>query len=83
MAQYERTLIAERRRRGGLAKLRTGTLAPWTRVPSGSRVDPNRPRAPRGVQVDPAEGAVIQEICARYLADGATLGAVVAALKQR
>ena len=35
---------------------------------------PDRPRDPSGVQVDPAEGAVIQEIFARYLADGATLG---------
>jgi site-specific DNA recombinase len=82
VAEYERTLIAERMRRGRLAKLRTGTLLPWTRVPYGYRVDPNRPRDPSGVQVDPAEGAVIQEIFARYLADGATLGTVVAALKQ-
>jgi site-specific DNA recombinase len=33
VAEYERTLIAERMRRGRLAKLRTGTLLPWTRVP--------------------------------------------------
>ena len=82
VAEYERTLIAERMRRGRLAKLRTGTLLPWTRVPYGYRVDPDRPRDPSGVQVDPAEGAVIQEIFARYLEDGATLGTVVAALKQ-
>ena len=62
VAEYERTLIAERMRRGRLAKLRTGTLLPWTRVPYGYRVDPNRPRDPSGVQMDPAEGAVIQEI---------------------
>ncbi|HET8852399.1 MAG TPA: recombinase family protein, partial [Ktedonobacteraceae bacterium] len=83
VAEYERSLIAERMRRGRLAKLRTGTLLPWTRVPYGYRVDPNRPRDPSGVQVDRAEGAVIQEIFARYLADGATLGTVVAALKQQ
>ena len=83
VAEYERTLIAERMRRGRLAKLRTGTLLPWTRVPYGYRVDPNRPRDPSGVQMDPAEGAVIQEIFARYLEDGATLGTVVAALKQQ
>src|SRR6185437_9785062 len=82
VAEYERTLIAERMRRGRLAKLRRGTLLPWTRVPYGYRIDPNRPRDPSGVQVDPAEGAVIQEIFARYLAEGATLGTVVAALKQ-
>ena len=83
VAEYERTLIAERMRRGRLAKLRTGTLLPWTRVPYGYRVDPDRPRDPSGVQVDPAEGAVVQEIFARYLEDEATLGTVVAALEQQ
>lgn len=83
VAEYERTLIAERMRRGRLTKLRTGTLLPWTRVPYGYRVDPDRPRDPSGVQMDPAEGAVIQEIFARYLEDGATLGTVVAALEQQ
>jgi site-specific DNA recombinase len=82
VAEYERTLIAERMRRGRLAKLRMGTLLPWTRVPFGYYVDPDRPRDPSGVRVDPAAGAVIQEIFARYLEDGATLGTVVAALKQ-
>ena len=83
VAEYERTLIAERMRRGRLAKLRTGMLLPWTRVPYGYRVKPDRPRDPSGVQVDPAEGAVVQEIFARYLADGATLGTVVATLEQQ
>lgn len=82
VAEYERSLIAERMRRGRLAKLRTGTLLPWTRVPYGYRVDPDRPRDPSGVAMDPAEGAVVQEIFARYLADGATLGTVVAALER-
>ncbi|MGO8946512.1 MAG: recombinase family protein [Ktedonobacterales bacterium] len=46
VTEYERTLIAERMRRGRLAKLRTGTLLPWTRVPYGYRVNPDRPRDP-------------------------------------
>ena len=82
VAEYERTLIAERMRRGRLAKLRTGILLPWTCVPYGYRVDPDRPRDPSRVQVDPAEGAVVQEIFAQYLADGATLGTVAATLEQ-
>jgi hypothetical protein len=34
VAEYERTLIAERMRRGRLAKLRAGALLPWTYAPS-------------------------------------------------
>jgi site-specific DNA recombinase len=80
VAEDERTLIAERMRRGRLAKLRSGTLLPWTRVPYGYRVDPDRPRDPLGVRMDPAEGAVVQHLFVRYLHPGATLQGVVAAL---
>lgn len=34
-AEYERTLIAERTRRGRLHKLRSGQMLPWTRPPYG------------------------------------------------
>src|SRR5215211_5986160 len=37
VAEYERTLITERMRRGRLAKLRAGQLLPWMRVPFGYR----------------------------------------------
>jgi len=49
VAEYERTLIAERMRRGRLARLRDGMLLPWTYTPYGYRVSPDRPRDPRGV----------------------------------
>jgi site-specific DNA recombinase len=55
VAEYERTLIAKRMRRGRLAKLRAGLLLPWTRAPYGYRMSPDRPRDPRGVTTDPAE----------------------------
>jgi len=44
VAEYERNLIAERMRRGRQAKLRAGTLLPWTRAPYGYILDPERPR---------------------------------------
>jgi site-specific DNA recombinase len=53
VAEYERTLIAERMRRGRQMKLRAGGLLPWTRAPYGYRVNPDRPRDPAGVRVEP------------------------------
>src|SRR3712207_5002746 len=67
VAEYERTLIGERMRRGRLSKLQAGLLLPWTRPPYGYRLAPDRPRDPRGVTVDAAEGAVVAELFARYL----------------
>ena len=67
VAEYERTLIAERMRRGRLAKLRAGVLLPWTRAPYGYCLHPDRPRDPRGVVLEPSEAAVVAEIFALYL----------------
>src|SRR5262249_12024950 len=57
-AEYERTLITERMRRGRQAKLRAGTLLPWTRPPFGYRLDPDRPRDAAAVRVEPGEAAL-------------------------
>ena len=73
VAEYERTLIAERMRRGRLAKLRAGTLLPWTYAPYGYRLSPNRPRDPAGVTTDPAEAAVVAELFAMYREPGTSL----------
>ena len=73
VAEYERTLISERMRRGRLSKYRAGILLPWTRPPYGYRLHPERPRDPTGVRLDPAEAAVVAEIYATYLEDGAGL----------
>src|SRR5579864_5674369 len=73
VAEYERTLIAERMRRGRLAKLRAGVLLPWTRAPYGYRLHPERPRDPAGVRVEEAEAATVRELFARYLESGSSL----------
>ena len=73
VAEYERTLIAERMRRGRQAKLRAGCLLPWSRAPYGYRLDPDRPRDPVGVTIEPAEAAVVQELFASYLEEHGSL----------
>jgi site-specific DNA recombinase len=73
VAEYERSLIAERMRRGRLAKLRAGLLLPWTRAPYGYRFDPQRPRDPAGVRVDAAEAAVVAELFAFYSQESTSL----------
>jgi site-specific DNA recombinase len=73
VAEYERTLIAERMRRGRLSKYRAGILLPWIRPPYGYRLHPEHPRDPNGVRVEPSEGAIVTEIFAEYLQNGAGL----------
>jgi site-specific DNA recombinase len=73
VAEYERTLIADRRRRGRQMKLRAGALLPWATPPYGSRVHPDQPRDPSGVQVDPTEGAIVQALFRRYGQEHASL----------
>ena len=67
VAEYERTLITERMRRGRLMKLQAGLLLPWTQAPYGYRLDPVHPRDPAGVRIDEAEAAIVAEIFAAYL----------------
>ena len=66
VAEYERTLITDRMRRGRLVKYQAGTLLPWTRPPYGYRLNPDRPRDPAGVWVEESEAAVVREIFALY-----------------
>jgi site-specific DNA recombinase len=83
VAEYERTLIADRMRRGRQARLRSGQLLPWTRAPYGYRLHPQRPRDPAAVQVDPVAAAVVQELFAAYAAGGVTLHGLAAQLTVR
>src|SRR5215211_1210986 len=64
VAEYERTLITERMRRGRLAKLRAGQLLPWMRVPFGYRTDPAHPRDPQGLRVEEYEAAIVRQMFA-------------------
>ena len=66
MAEYERTLIAERMRRGRQATPRSGQLLPWTRVPYGSLLDSDRPRDASRVRLDPVQAAVVEQMFAWY-----------------
>jgi site-specific DNA recombinase len=61
VAEYERTLITERMRRGRLTKRRAGMLLPGTRAPYGLRLHPAHPRDPVGVTLDPGSAAVVAE----------------------
>jgi site-specific DNA recombinase len=83
VAEYERTLIAERMRRGRLRKLQAGTLLPWTHPPYGYRLGLDRPRDPAAVRVEPREAAVVGEIFARYLDDNGSLASLAKGLSAR
>jgi site-specific DNA recombinase len=64
VADYERTLITDRRRRGRQATWRSGQLWPWSVPPYGSMRDPERPRDPQRLRVASVKAAVITQICA-------------------
>ncbi len=73
VAEYERTLICERMRRGRQAKLRAGTLLPWTTPPFGYRLDPERPRDAAGVRVEAGEAVLVAQLFDWYLEPQASL----------
>jgi site-specific DNA recombinase len=73
VAEYERTLIAERMRRGRQRKLQAGLLVPWTRPPYGYRLDPERPRDPQGIRIEERESAIVQQIFSSYVEQSTSL----------
>lgn len=73
VAEYERSRIAERMRRGRLMKFQLGQLLPWTKPPFGYRVDPEHPRDPVGLRCDPLDAVVVEQMFAWYLEEQATL----------
>ncbi|MFL5288118.1 MAG: recombinase family protein, partial [Rhodopila sp.] len=83
VAEYERSLITERMRRGRQRKLEAGIMLPWTRAPFGYRVDPAHPRDPAGVRVEPAEAAIVREIFAWYAEEAHSFYSLAQMLEQR
>jgi site-specific DNA recombinase len=66
VAEYERALIADRMRRGRLAKLRAGQLLPWTKTLYGYVLDAERPRDPACVRVHPTEAEIVRQVFSWY-----------------
>ena len=64
VAEYDRTLIADRMRRGRQATWRRGPRLPWSVPPDGDGMDPERPRDPQRRRLDPVKAAVITHILA-------------------
>jgi site-specific DNA recombinase len=83
VAEYERTLITERMRRGRQRKLEAGLMLPWTRAPFGYRVDPDRPRDPAGVRIEEAEAAIVREMFAWYAEETHSFCSLARLLEQR
>ncbi|HMQ34767.1 MAG TPA: recombinase family protein [Chloroflexaceae bacterium] len=83
VAEYERTLIIDRMRRGRQTKLRTGELLPWTRTPYGYRAHPERPRDAALLQIDPAQAAIVQELFEAYGSGGVSIYQLAQRLSKR
>jgi len=76
VAEYERTVIADRTRRGRLAALQAGRLLPWSTPPYGYRADPEAGRDPARLIVDAERAVVVRQIFAWYVEEGLTLRAI-------
>ena len=73
VAEYERTVIADRMRRGRLSALRAGKMLPWSSPPFGYRADPLRPRDPEALRIDEGEAWVVRRIFEGYVQEGLSL----------
>jgi site-specific DNA recombinase len=76
VAEYERTLIAERMRRGRQQKLRAGTMSPCAHPPYGYRSDPDHPRNPQNWRLEETEAAHVAFLFDSYLEVGQSLSGV-------
>jgi len=76
VAEYERTLIAERMRRGRQQKLRAGAMSPCAHPPYGYRSDPDHPRNPQKWRLEETEAAHVAFLFDSYLQLGQSLSGV-------
>src|SRR5258708_37916501 len=76
VAEYERTLIAERMRRGRQQKLRAGAMSPCAHPPYGYRSDPHHPRNPQQWRLEETEPAHVAFLFDSYLQVGQSLSGV-------
>jgi len=82
VAESARALIAERTRRGRLAKLQAGRLLPWIHPPYGSRSDPEHPRDPTRLRIEEPEAQVVRQMCTWYAEEGRSIYGMAARLMQ-
>ena len=68
VAEYERSLIVDRMRRGRQAKLRSGQLLPWSQPAYGYLPDAESPRDPQRLQLDPIKSRIVEQIFSWYVA---------------
>jgi site-specific DNA recombinase len=83
VAEYERSLIPARMRRGRQRKRQAGLLLPWTRSPYGYRGAPERPRDPAGVRLEEVEAVVVRERFAWYAGEAPSLFSLARRLQAR
>src|SRR5258708_26414312 len=76
VAEYERTLIAERMRRGRQQKLRACAMSPCDHPPYGYRSDPDHPRNPQQWRLEETEAAHVAFLFDSYLQVGQSLSGV-------
>jgi site-specific DNA recombinase len=62
MAEYERSQILERTRRGRLHKARKGEYMPWIANTYGYRYIPKQGHLEPGVEIDPDQAAVVRDM---------------------
>jgi site-specific DNA recombinase len=82
-AEYERSQILERSRRGKLHRARQGQINVLSGAPYGYLYIRKSDAGPARYEVLEAEAAVVREAYAWYTAEGLSIGAITARLNQR